>query len=130
MAFLASLSSEADSRLFIAINKPPTLTRGRQSSARIFNLATALAVTTSASSRWFCAYSSARACSAFAFFKPNLAISSFKKAILLFNASIIVTSKLSNTIALGIEGNPAPAPTSTSLICLLGSKASDKVKES
>ncbi len=38
-----------------------------------------------------------------------------KNLIRLFSASIIVMSKSSNTILSGIEGNPAPLPTSNKL---------------
>ena len=96
----------------MAINIPFTFKIGIHNSNKIFNRATALAITISKVSRNEASISSTLAVIIVTFFKSNCWTTSFKKFILFVKESIMVNSISGKTIFKGIAGNPAPEPTS------------------
>ena len=81
--------------------------------------ATALAVEISKVFLFFEQKSSTLVCMAVTFERLSSSLTIFKKFILLFRLSIKVKLTSLKTIASGIDGKPAPAPTSTTLLFFL-----------
>ena len=117
-AFFASSSSCAQSGPFIATNTPPTFTKGRHSSHRVFKRATALDVAISNAARSSAGASSALACRHETSPKPNLSQVSDKNSIRLFRLSSSVSLMLGSAIFRASPGNPAPVPTSMTVFSL------------
>jgi len=114
MARLACWLSAGAVLPFWAIANPPTRTKGRRYSARIFNCATARAVAASYISRWVsCApTSSARAVITSTFSSCRVSTICLQKSAFLPMDSTRVRRKPGMRIFSGMPGKPAPVPIS------------------
>ena len=113
MAFFARSSSSSVSLLFIAMNAPPCLTSGSDSSASTLSCATARETAKSYCSRCFAANSSARACTASISDRFIASMHPCKKRMRFPSESSSVNSQDGHKICSGMPGKPAPQPTST-----------------
>ena len=130
MALRAAVISSSVDVDFMAANRPPTFTSGSVSSLSTFSCATARDVAMSNRSRCPAANSSARAWTQVTFFSPSCSQTSRRKSTRLPRLSSSVNRADGSSMASTMPGNPAPVPTSMTVLPRMSACASSAAQSS